>query len=133
VNFLSVYYFNAFFLATAQTHQMRKARSDAARSFYFAVGRKIAEIRQRQRLTQDALGREISLTRTSVVNIEKGKQQLLLHTLVLIARALKVEPSELLPDSDFQYQLASDSLVRLVEDPGARAWIETSLKRSRLS
>jgi hypothetical protein len=37
------------------------------------------------------------LTRTSIINIEKGRQQLLVHTLVDIAGALGVPVVELLP------------------------------------
>ncbi len=112
---------------------MRKARSDAARTFYVATGKKIAEVRRSQRLTQEALAQDVSLTRTSIVNIEKGKQQLLLHTLVQIAHALKVEPAELLPDVVLFEQPASAALSRFVEDPNGRAWIETSFRKYGVS
>lgn len=39
----------------------------------------------------------MSLTRTSITNVEKGRQKLLLHTLADIAKALQVEPASLLP------------------------------------
>jgi DNA-binding XRE family transcriptional regulator len=108
---------------------MRKKRSDAARIFYVAVGRNIADLRRRQKLTQDALAQEVSLTRTSIVNIEKGKQQLLLHTLVQIAHALKAEPAELIPADMSTYQPAVASISHFVEDPSGRAWIETSIRK----
>ncbi len=108
---------------------MRKARSDAARAFYVAIGRNIAVARQQRKITQDALARDVSLTRTSIVNIEKGKQQLLLHTLVQIAQALRVEPAELLPGIVPTEQLAAAAISRFVEDPSGRAWIETSLRK----
>lgn len=48
-------------------------------------------------MTQEALGRIVSLTRTSITNIEKGRQKVLLHTLADIAAALETEPGRLLP------------------------------------
>jgi len=97
------------------------------------TGKKIAEIRRKQRLTQEALAHDVSLTRTSIVNIEKGKQQLLLHTLIQIAHALKTEPAELLPEIVLFEQPASAALSRFVEDPKGRAWIETSLRKYGVS
>ena len=52
------------------------------------------------RLTQQALANKAMLTRTSIINIEKGRQQILLHTLVDITRALGVSVTDLLPLGD---------------------------------
>ena len=106
---------------------MRKARSDATREFYVAVGKKISEVRQRRNTTQEALASDISLSRTSVVNIERGKQQLLLHTLVQIARALRSKPHEFLPDF-VPGTLPFLKAISLVPDRKARAWIQKSVK-----
>lgn len=78
---------------------MRRPRFDENRRFYAAVGRLIAKTRTGL-LTQEALARKAALTRTSIINIEKGRQQILLHTLVDIARALDVSVTDLLPDID---------------------------------
>ena len=43
------------------------------------------------------MAEKVSLTRTTVTNIEKGRQQLLVHTLVDIAKALNVSIELLLP------------------------------------
>ncbi len=68
--------------------------------FYVEFGRNLR--RQRQRpgaiLSQDSLARRVGLSRTSVTNIEKGRQQLPLHMLYAFADALGVEPIALLPD-----------------------------------
>ncbi len=74
---------------------MRRPRSDENRSFYAALGRQIAQART-GRLTQEALAKKAALTRTSIINIEKGRQQVLVHTLVDIARALDVPVVDLL-------------------------------------
>lgn len=72
----------------------RSPRSD--KSFYEAVGRRIREARK-GKITQEALASIVSLTRTSIVNIEQGRQQLFVHTLVDIARALHVPVADLIP------------------------------------
>jgi transcriptional regulator with XRE-family HTH domain len=78
---------------------MRRGRSDENRNFYAAVGRQIAKARI-GRLTQEALAAKTALTRTSIINIEKGRQQILLHTLVDISRALQVPILDLIPPAD---------------------------------
>lgn len=77
---------------------MGRVRSELNRGYYAVLGRKIADIRGQLGMTQEALASKISLSRTSIINIEKGRQQLLVHTLVDISRALRVAPSDLIPD-----------------------------------
>lgn len=99
---------------------MRKSRFEENRDFYVAVGRRIATLRE-GKMTQEALARELRLTRTSVVNIEKGRQQILLHTLVSIASVLKVLPSDLLP-----VETNIDDLLRGSSKKG-QEWVKTSV------
>ena len=47
--------------------------------------------------TQQALADKVSLTRTSITNIERGRQHIQLHTLYSLAKALEVEVVDLLP------------------------------------
>ena len=65
--------------------------------FYTELGRKIFGARARLRLTQEELSLEVGLSRTSITNIERGRQKLLLHSILDLANALKVEPSDLIP------------------------------------
>ena len=65
---------------------------------YQAVGQRIRRIREERRLTQAELAELVSLSRTSITNIEQGRQKLLLHTLYDIAAALTVKPADLLPE-----------------------------------
>jgi transcriptional regulator with XRE-family HTH domain len=67
-------------------------------AFYTEVGRRVRLARERAGLTQDALATRVSLSRTSVTNIEKGRQKVLLHTLCGLADALGVAPAVLMPD-----------------------------------
>jgi transcriptional regulator with XRE-family HTH domain len=67
-------------------------------AFYSEVGRRVRQARERAGLTQDALAARVSLSRTSVTNIERGRQKVLLHTLCGLATAMGVDPVALLPD-----------------------------------
>jgi transcriptional regulator with XRE-family HTH domain len=103
---------------------MRISRLEENREFYAAVGRCIAAARQSQ-MTQEALAKKVSLTRTSIINIEKGRQQVLLHNLVDIARALQVSPAELIPHEDNIEVLLRDKPKK------GRDWIINSAIRSK--
>jgi DNA-binding XRE family transcriptional regulator len=48
-------------------------------------------------LTQEELAHRVHLKRTSITNIEKGRQKLLVHTLFDIAAALDVPIADLIP------------------------------------
>lgn len=52
---------------------------------------------QRTGMTQARLGRTVGLSRTSITNIERGRQHVALHHLFAIADALNVPPAVLLP------------------------------------
>ena len=72
---------------------------DDHEDFYREVGRRVKNARKARSLTQQALASLVSLTRTSVTNIEKGRQKILLHTLAGLAKALQVDYAALLPDN----------------------------------
>lgn len=92
-------------------------------SLYSEVGRRIAAERNSKKITQARLGAIVSLTRTSITNIEKGRQKVLLHTLFDIAEALGVAPMELLPHTQ---QPADGNLDQRLPDglsDAEQAWI----------
>ena len=65
--------------------------------FYQAVGSLIRDRRIKIPLTQAALGALVGLTRTSITNLERGRQKVPLHRFYLIAKALRITPVQLLP------------------------------------
>jgi len=65
--------------------------------FYAVVGGLIREARDRRGVTQEALATLVSLSRTSLTNIERGRQKVQLHTLCGLAAALEVTPGLFLP------------------------------------
>lgn len=63
-----------------------------------------ARSRAKEHPSQEDLALALGLSRTSITNIERGRQPIQLHTLYKIADVLGVEPTVLLPG-------ASDSAV----------------------
>jgi len=72
-------------------------------------------------MSQATLAREVLLTRASISNIEKGRQKILVHTLLQIASALKVTLQELVPDMNVNINVAVDRVVTRREH---RDWVD---------
>ena len=66
-------------------------------AFYQQLGANIRKYRILRKLSQDALAKLVGLTRTSLTNIEHGRQHPPLHTFCEIVGQLKADISELLP------------------------------------
>jgi transcriptional regulator with XRE-family HTH domain len=95
------------------------------REFYKQVGQSI-RARRGKNLSQEALASAVGLTRTSISNIESGRQKMLVHTLADIADALKVEASTLLPPRVVSVApLGAEKLAGLPENE--RAYIESAI------
>ena len=67
---------------------------------YVAFGERLRELRSTKDLTQAALGRRVGLTRTSITNIEAGRQHISLGVLYRLADALGEPAGALLPLMD---------------------------------
>ena len=87
-----------------------------ADAIYRHIGEKMRQARELHGTTQDALASRANLTRTSVSNIEAGRQRVTIHALLAMAAALEVAPETLLPD--FGATPATD--VDVLIDRGAR-------------
>ena len=64
---------------------------------YVLLGRRIRERRKAIGMTQDGLSKKVGLSRTSVTNLESGRQRPPLHLLDLVASALEIDLRELIP------------------------------------
>jgi len=69
---------------------------------YARLGRDVRRLRKLQKLTQAELAQRLDrdgqrLGRTSIANIESGKQRVMLHVFLELAEALGVDPADLLP------------------------------------
>jgi DNA-binding XRE family transcriptional regulator len=61
------------------------------------IGTKIHEIRKRQGISQHALAEKLGYARTSIVNIEAGKQGLPCNVLWMVCNILHCTPNDLYP------------------------------------
>lgn len=66
-------------------------------AFYQQVGARVRERRTAARLTQLRLSQHLGMTRTSVANLEAGRQRIPLHVLAVVADAVGCDTAELLP------------------------------------
>ena len=72
--------------------------TEEAKKLYTLVGKSIKNARGKKGLSQDKLAKAVKLTRTSITNIEKGRQKILLDTLWQISSILEVSLMELIPN-----------------------------------
>ena len=68
-----------------------------ASHLYALIGKEIKKHRETKKWTQVKLANQVGLTRTSITNIEKGNQKILVHTLWDLAEQLGVHPTTLIP------------------------------------
>lgn len=95
---------------------------------YPRVGARIRALRESRKVTQEHLGELIGLTRTSVVNIERGRQKIMLHSLYAVAEVLGVAVAELLPsasEASVEEQVRADPVAQ--QDPSVLRFLEQAL------
>jgi transcriptional regulator with XRE-family HTH domain len=68
------------------------------RAVTIAFGRRLREVREREGLSQDALGLRAKLHRSIIGRLERGAHQPTLSTALAVAFGLGVRPGELLDD-----------------------------------
>ena len=82
-------------------------------SFYQQFGKKLRQTRREAGLSQADLAIALGLTRTSISNIENGRQGVPLCTFGKMVQVLKVQPGTLLPASDVPSASPSPALLSL--------------------
>lgn len=92
--------------------------TESALAIYSQIGQRIAKLRKSRdpRLRQEDLASAAHLSRASMVNIERGRHRIQIHVLYDIARALGVEPTDLLPpgtSSEFAAQIPTNFAKQL--------------------
>src|SRR5260370_37293220 len=90
---------------------------------YVAIGGRIRAARERVGLTQEALGELVGLGRTSITNIERGRQRMTVHTLLGLAPAAGEGPAAPLPNPLSDPVPALDSVIGVSHKQ--RQWIRT--------
>src|SRR5438105_6755694 len=100
---------------------------DLVDEIYLQIGEVVRSKRELSGLAQDELAALVGLTRTSITNIEKGRQRIQVHTMCAIADVLKTSPCEFLPHPETP--TFSEIDVRLPGDlqPKERVWVRSVL------
>ncbi|MFD2420395.1 helix-turn-helix domain-containing protein [Amycolatopsis pigmentata] len=70
--------------------------------FYEQFGARIRRVRQQAGINQEELGHRVGLNRSSISNVEKGRQRVPLHMIMEFAEALDVPAATLLPGDTTQ-------------------------------
>jgi transcriptional regulator with XRE-family HTH domain len=65
---------------------------------YRLIGRRVREARQAAEQSQEALASAVHLTRTSITNLESGRQQVPLQVLYEVASELQCSIYDLIPE-----------------------------------
>lgn len=74
-----------------------KKKTPQLAAFYTELGANIRKFRLKRDLSQEQLANLVGLTRTSLTNIEKGRQHPPLHTFCELVEQLKIDFATLLP------------------------------------
>lgn len=85
---------------------------------YGVIGAAVRAAREACELSQEQVARKVGLTRTSITNLELGRQQTPLHVLYGIADAINVALKDLIPD---RLEERPPHLVEIGEDD-VRRW-----------
>jgi transcriptional regulator with XRE-family HTH domain len=94
-------------------------------TFYRKVGERIRTKRKARGLSQEGLATAIGLKRPSMSNIEKGRQNILLHTFYDIVETLDAKPTDLLPETVARELIALPDLEAYSEE--VRAFVEAGI------
>jgi transcriptional regulator with XRE-family HTH domain len=85
-------------------------------AFYRQLGDLIRDRRKERRLTQEQLAELWNLNRTTVVNIEKGRQRISVLQLVELADYLGCTSSDLLPSRSGSRVLSEDLRAKVPDE-----------------
>ncbi len=94
--------------------------------FYKKIGENIRAKRKELGLSQEGLAQAIGLKRPSMSNIEKGRQNILLHTFCDIAETLNSTASALLPERPSPEPVQMPDLTSYSK--GVREFVEAGIK-----
>ena len=96
--------------------------------FYEDLGRAIRSRREALEITQAELGARIGLSRTSVTNIECGRQRLLIDQFCRLAQVLRCERDELLPSERAETAVVANHKDALASMPSVASFVERTLR-----
>ncbi len=107
---------------------MQQTKPSRDPNVYALVGLRIRESRKARQMSQSLLAEMTNLKRPSIVLIEAGKQRLPIDRLCLIAKVLRVEPGDLMPQLK---EISSDVRQNSVFLHGSNNLEEDEMKKIR--
>lgn len=99
--------------------------------FYRALGERLKRARIKKRIKQGELARAVGLSRTSITNIEGGRQPVEVRVLVQIATTLGTSITQLIPRPDHPATELPRSARRL--NSSTQAWVRRVIAGGRNS
>lgn len=106
---------------------------EAIKRLYVEIGSRVRRARRKRGLNQIDLASATNLTRSSIANLEAGRQRPPLHVAVLIAQVLDVPVDALLPSGE---ELDELGMVQTPEidlegqSPSAHDFVTAALRRA---
>ncbi len=100
---------------------------------YREFGRLLRRRRKEAHLTQDDVASRVGLARTSITNIEQGRQHVSLHMVYELASAIGARPQDLLPEKNIllQQNLELERKLGKLEQPEERKdWIRRLMSKT---
>jgi transcriptional regulator with XRE-family HTH domain len=97
--------------------------------FYKTIGENIRARRKERGLSQEGLAKAVGLKRPSMSNIEKGRQNILLHTFCEIVETLDTTANALLPERLGHEPIQMPDLTSLSKE--VREFVEAGIKRGK--
>lgn len=88
---------------------------ESNQQLYKWIGKRIASFREEKKLSQTDLAQLTDLSRGSIANIEKGRQQTPLHVLWDIAKNLNISINRIIPIHNEHIPESTDKLPNDVE------------------
>lgn len=95
-------------------------------AFYKKIGENIKAKRRERGLSQEGLAKAVGLKRPSMSNIEKGRQNILLHTFCDIVETLGTTASTLLPERQQAESTQMPDLTSYSKE--VREFVEAAIK-----
>ncbi|MGI4831287.1 MAG: helix-turn-helix domain-containing protein [Janthinobacterium lividum] len=87
---------------------------------YRQLGASIARERRKKGLSQEVLAAKLQLTRTSVTNIENGRQHVQIHTLYAVANVFGISLADLLPTAAVLQEMKASRRMSITNEQ----WLE---------
>jgi transcriptional regulator with XRE-family HTH domain len=85
---------------------------DAIQAFYVELGLRIKRRRHQGHVSQAELATRLGLTRTSIANVEAGRQRPAAHQIAMLAKILRVPLADLIPIAPSTLDESRDPIER---------------------